>query len=92
MNIEELKKICQKQIALGVSEPQVALKQRGKWGKTNYRRLLGVKGEIVQDNFGDGLVVMYPAKELLVAIHTEGRIGEIFDGISHRKISDKLEA
>lgn len=73
MNKDELKKICQEQIELcedTISNPQVTLKQPGKWGKTNYRKLFGVKGEIVQDNFGDGLVVMYPAKELLVAILT----------------------
>ncbi len=68
MTKDELKKLCQEQIKLGIDEPQIALKQSGKWGKTNYRKLLGVRGEIVQDNFGDGLVVMYPAKELLSVI------------------------
>jgi hypothetical protein len=69
MNKNELKKECLEQINLGGSEsPQIALKQSGRWGKTNYRKLFGVIGEIVQDNFGDGLVVMYPAKELLNAI------------------------
>ncbi len=66
MNKDELKRICQEQIDIGGVD--VALKQPGKWGKTDYRILFGVKGEIVQDNFGDGLVVMYPAKELLAAI------------------------
>ena len=70
MKIEELKRICQEQLSIGGSE--VTLKQLGKWGKTDYRKLLGVKGEIVQDNFGDGLVVMYPARELLDAISKEG--------------------
>ena len=68
MRTEELKKICLEQIELGGGDPQVALKQPGRWGKTNYRFFMGVKGEIVLDNFGDGLVVMYPAKELLSAI------------------------
>ena len=62
MIIAELKQLCQEQIDLGLNEPSIALKQRGRWGKTNYRKLFNVKGEIVQDNFGDGLVVMYPAK------------------------------
>lgn len=64
----ELRLLCQEQIDLGGDEPQIALKQPGKWGKTNYRVLFGVKGEIVQDNFGEGLIVIYPAKELLSAI------------------------
>ena len=68
MNTEELKRICQEQIDLGMANPQIALKQPGRWGKRDYRLLFGVKGEIVRDNFGDGMVVMYPAKELLAAI------------------------
>jgi len=68
MELTELIKLCQEQIDLGVGEPQIALKQPGKWGKTNHRKLFGVTGEIVQDNFGDGLVVMYPARELLAVI------------------------
>ena len=68
MDIEELERLCREQIDLGMDEPQITLKQSGKWGKTNYRKLIGVKGEIVQDNFGDGLVVIYPARELLSAI------------------------
>ena len=71
MNVDELKRICQEQIDLSGDNASVTLKQPGKWGKTNYRRLLGIKGEIVQDNFGDGLVVMYPAKELLGVIEAE---------------------
>lgn len=77
INIEELKKICQQQIYLQVgNNPQVSLKQPGKWGKTNYRWLLGVKGEIVQDNFGDGMIVLYPAKELLSVLETLSRKGQ----------------
>ena len=67
MNINELKRICQEQIDLSGDTASVTLKQPGRWGKTNHRKLFGVKGEIVQDNFGDGLVVIYPAKELLGA-------------------------
>ena len=65
MRIDDLKKVCREQIRLGMDNPQVAIRQPGRWGKTNYRYLFGVKGEIVQDNFGDGMVVMYPSKELL---------------------------
>ena len=68
MDRADLKRLCLEQIDLGAGEAQIVLKQSGKWGKTNYRKFLGVRGEIVQDNFGDGLVVMYPAKELLAAI------------------------
>lgn len=69
MTLNDLKAICQAQIDLGgSSNPQVALVQRGRWGKTNRRYLLKVKGEIVQDDFGRGMVVMYPAKELLSAV------------------------
>lgn len=74
MIIAELKQLCQEQIDLGLGEPHITLKQRGRWGKTNYRKLFNVKGEIVQDNFGDGLIVMYPAKELLNAILETERI------------------
>ena len=66
MDIIELRNLCQKQLDIGGIG--ITLKQPGKWGKTNHRILFGVKGEIVQDNFGDGLIVMYPAKELLDAI------------------------
>lgn len=68
MNISDLKRICQEQIDISGDTAEIVLKQPGKWGKTAYRKLLGVKGEIVQDNFGDGLVVLYPAKELLRAM------------------------
>uniref|UniRef100_A0A6H2A320 Uncharacterized protein n=1 Tax=viral metagenome TaxID=1070528 RepID=A0A6H2A320_9ZZZZ len=68
MDMSQLRGICQEQINLIGDNANVTLKQTGRWGKTNYRKLLGVKGEIVQDNFGDGLVVMYPAKELLEKI------------------------
>ena len=73
MKLDELKKLCQEQIALyekmGLSgQPEVALKQPGRRGRTDYRLFMGVKGEIVRDNFGDGMVVMYPARELLFAI------------------------
>jgi len=70
MEIEELKKLCQEQIDLGGDN--ITLRQRGKWGKTNYRKLLGITGEIVQDNFGDGLIVIYPAKEMLAEISNRG--------------------
>jgi hypothetical protein len=68
MTIDELKRICQEQIDFGIGEPQIVLKQAGKWGKSSHRRLFGVKGEIVQDNFGDGLIVMYPDLQILAAI------------------------
>jgi len=68
MNKDELKKICQEQISLSGDTASVTLKQPGRWGKTDYRKLFGVRGEIVQDNFGDGLVVMYPARKLLEVI------------------------
>jgi len=71
MDISELKRECQEQIHLSkgiISDPVISLKQPGKWGKRNYRKLFGVRGEIAQDNFGDGLVVLYPAKELLNAL------------------------
>ena len=71
MDIKELKRLCQEQINFGMSTPHITLKQPGKWGKTNYRKLFSVKGEIVQDNFGDGMVVMYPAKELLEAVNKQ---------------------
>jgi len=70
MDINELKRLCQEQIDLSkeIGDPVISLKQPGKWGKTNYRKLFGVKGEVVSDNFGGGIVVLYPAKELLNAM------------------------
>lgn len=79
MKNEELREICQEQIGLAGEAAVVTLKQPGRWGKTDYRKLYGIKGEIVQDNFGDGMVVMYPAKELLSAIP----VGPGGDGNKH---------
>ncbi len=52
MIVEELKKACQEQIDLYegsglIGPPEIAVMQSGRWGKTDYRKLLGVKGEIV---------------------------------------------
>jgi hypothetical protein len=69
MTEDELLKLCDEQIAMGMDYPHVGLLQQGKWGKRNYRVLFGVKGEIVRDNFdGRGIYVMYPAKELKAAV------------------------
>ena len=69
LTIHGIMDACRKQIELLGDNSQVTLKQSGRWGKTDYRKLLGVKGKIVQDNFGDGMVVVYPAKELLDALN-----------------------
>jgi hypothetical protein len=69
VKVDELIKLCDEQIALGLDYPHIGLRQSGKWGKTNYRKLFGVTGEIVRDNFdGSGIYVIYPAKELREAI------------------------
>ena len=67
MEKEKLIKLCQEQLSLTPAGAYVPLKQRGRWKKLDYRILCGVKGDIVQEYF-DGLVVLYPAQELLNAL------------------------
>ena len=70
MEIKDLKTKCQKQIDLwgdNILAADVLLIQPGHWGKKDYRKLFGVKGEIVQE-FETTIAVMYPAKKLLDAI------------------------
>lgn len=67
MNILELKNHCIEQINLCKEnfDPDIAIIQKGRWGKKGYRKLFGVKGEIVFENMDNTIVVMYPAKDIL---------------------------
>lgn len=68
MTVEELKEHCQKQIRIVGESADVAVVMRGTFGKTGYKRLLGVKGECVQELMGGEVIVMFPAKDLLEAV------------------------
>lgn len=74
MTPEEIIKHCNKQIDImkSINFPEekanISLLLPGRWGKTNKRKLCKLKeapvGEIVQDNFGKGLLVMFNAVEV----------------------------
>lgn len=67
MNISELIKHCQQQIDLhGAEDAEAMIVMRGRWGKRDYKTLLGVRGEIIQE-FPHGIGVMFPAQKLLDA-------------------------
>ena len=72
MTKDELKEMCKNKIEMwsGVPryQPMISLIQPGRWGKRNYRLLFGVKGEILQENVDNTLMVLYPANELLEAV------------------------
>lgn len=68
MTAQEIIKQCDKQIAMLGGEAGVLLLVPGKWRKTNKRKLCKLEGapvgEIVCDNFGKGLHVMFNAIEV----------------------------
>ena len=65
---QEIIKNCDVQIDISGEKTDVMLLIPGKWGKTNKRKLCKLKGapvgEIVCDNFGKGLHVMFNATEV----------------------------
>ena len=67
MTPEELIAGCREQIALAGENAKTAVVMRGRWGKRNHRTLIGVRGEIVQE-LEHGILVMFPAAELLNAV------------------------
>lgn len=68
MTFQEIIKECDIQIGISGKEADVMLLIPGKWGKTNKRKLCKLKGapygEIVCDDFGRGLHVMFNAIEV----------------------------
>lgn len=68
MTPQEIIKNCDVQIDISGEKADVLLLIPGKWGKTNRRKLCKLKGapvgEIVCDNFGKGLHVMFNAIEV----------------------------
>lgn len=68
MTPQEIIKICDTQIAMSGKNADVMPLIPGKWGKTNKRKICKIKGapvgEIVCDNFGKGLHVMFNAVEV----------------------------
>lgn len=54
----------------GEDEAETMLILPGRWGKRDYRTLLGVRGEIVQE-FECGIGVMFPAQALKDAVTRE---------------------
>ncbi|MDI3310952.1 MAG: hypothetical protein QJR05_05925 [Thermoanaerobacterium sp.] len=67
MTPDEIIKCCERQLELGNNN--VFFVMRGRWGKTDTRRLWkgGPKGKIVAE-FINGLYVMFDAKEVLEAV------------------------
>ena len=68
MNIKEIERIiiqCRGQIAL-IPNANIGLTLRGKWGKRNYRYVLGVKGLIMHED-AYGIYCLFPAQEMLNA-------------------------
>jgi|LGOV01.1.fsa_nt_gb hypothetical protein len=68
MTLQEIIKKCEEEIARSGEKADILLLIPGKWGKTNKRKLFKIKGapvgEIVCDNFGKGLHVMFNATEV----------------------------
>lgn len=68
MTPQEIIKNCDVQIGISGGKADVLLLIPGKWGKINRRKLCKLKGapvgEIVCDNFGKGLHVMFNATEV----------------------------
>lgn len=68
MKPEDIIKQCDEQIAISGESADIMLMLPGKWGKTNKRKLCKIKGapvgEIVCDNFGRGLHVMFNAMDV----------------------------
>lgn len=70
MTPEQIIDQCNRQIELGGEKASVGFRIRGRWGKTNTRRLWrgGPVGEIVNE-FGDGTIyVMFSAVEVKRAV------------------------
>jgi hypothetical protein len=65
MNLEELKVKLQESKRQGSEE--VMLLIPGRWSERGYKKLLGVKGEQIQE-FEDGVACAFPIKELREAI------------------------
>lgn len=68
MTFQETIKACDVQINMSGEKADILLLIPGKWGKTNRHKLCKTKGaptgEIVCDNFGKGLHVMFNAIEV----------------------------
>ena len=68
MTPQEIIKRCDEQISISGKKADIMLMIPGKWGKTNKRKMCKIKGaptgEIVCDNFGSGLHVMFNAVEI----------------------------
>ena len=68
MTPQQIIKMCDQQIAISGKKADIMFLLPGKWGKTNKRRFCNIKdapiGEIVCDNFGKGLHVMFNATEI----------------------------
>ena len=54
---------CKEQLEL-MPNANIGLMLNGTWGKTNYRYVIGVKGEIVQE-YDYGIYCLFPAREML---------------------------
>ena len=61
--LEKIAKQCRRQLAIMPDAP-VGFLLNGHWGKSNYRYLFGVKGEIVQE-YDYGIYCLFPAQQML---------------------------
>jgi len=80
LTISQLKKLetkCRQQLSL-MPSAHIDLMFNGHWGKTDCRYLLGVKGKIVQE-YDYGILVLFPAKELLEHIEIDLQLKQFED-------------
>lgn len=75
MTLQELIAKCQQQIDLHGDNAEVMLILRGRWGKRDYKTLLGVRGEIVQEFPQNQIGVFFPAQRLMSAEQRELKKG-----------------
>ena len=79
MSPQELIAHCQKQIDMCGQDAETVSILPGKWGKTDHKTVLGVKGEKVQE-MDNGVAVIFPAEELMRAVEKKLQEGEDLDG------------
>ena len=71
MTAEQTIEHCQRKIDLLGENALVVLLMPGKWGNRSYRKIAGIKGEIVGKEAGNMLMVVFPAVQLKAALEKE---------------------
>jgi len=67
--LERIRVQCEKQLAL-MTGAHIGLMSNGAWGKTDYRYVVGVRGQIVQE-YDYGVYCLFPAREMLEAVEKQ---------------------